>query len=220
MKILVLNPNGSQSVTATISESIAKLRAGTQHEIVCDYLPAAPLGIETDAHVAEVAPMVVKAVEESDADIVVVACFSDPGVALARETTKRTVIGIAEAAYYAALQHAPRFGVISLGPSSIARHAAHIERLGITSRLAGDRSMQMTVAEAADPHGAAEAVARTGTALRDEDGAGVVILGCAGMGAHRAKLQDKLGLAVIDPVQAATAAAITALDLELVMGAN
>ncbi|TWG53225.1 aspartate/glutamate racemase family protein [Aminobacter sp. J44] len=220
MKILVLNPNGSTSVTQTISESIASLRARSQHEIVCDYLPAAPLGIETDAHVAEVAPMVAKAVEESDADVIVVACFSDPGVQLARQITRRPIIGIAEAAYYAALQYAPRFGVISLGPSSIARHAAHIERLGLTSRLAGDRSMQMTVAEAADPHGAAGAVARTGTALRDEDGAGVVILGCAGMGAHRPRLQAELGIPVIDPVQAATAAAITALDLELNVGAR
>lgn len=215
MKILVLNPNGSTDVTATISESIEPLRVRTGHDIVCDYLPDAPLGIETDADVARVAPMVVEAIEQSDADAIVVACFSDPGVAAARERTDRPVIGIAEAAYYAALQWAPRFGVVSLGPSSIARHAAHIERLGLTTRLAGDRSVRMSVAEAADAHSARGPVARTGKELKEQDGAGVVILGCAGMGGHRPALQEELGIPVIDPVQAAVATAIAALDLNL-----
>lgn len=213
MKILVLNPNGSADVTATIAASIEPLLAGSRHEIVFDYLPEAPLGIETDAHVAEVAPMVVEAVSKSDADAFVIACFSDPGVAKARELTGRPVIGIAEAAYYAALQLAPRFGVVSLGPSSVARHASHIERLRLDGRLAGDRAVDMTVAEAADPHSAGKSVARTAQDLKDQDGAGVVILGCAGMGGHRPTLQRELGIPVIDPVQAGVAAAITMLDL-------
>lgn len=214
MKILVLNPNGSADVTATIAASIAPLKARSSHEIVCDYLPDAPPGIETDAHVAEVTPMVVEAILKSDADAFVVACFSDPGVTQAREKTRRPIVGIAEAAYYASLQLAPRFGVVSLGPSSIARHARHIERLGLSERLAADRSVSMTVAEANDPHSAGASVARTAQTLKNDDGAGVVILGCAGMGGHRPALQQALGIPVIDPVQAAVAAAITALDLD------
>lgn len=213
MDILVLNPNGSADVTATIAESIEPLRMRTQHRIVCDYFPSAPLGIETDKDVAKVAPMVVDRVSRNEADAFVIACFSDPGVAEARTVTGRPVIGIAEAAYYAALQWAPRFGIVSLGPSSIARHAAHIGRLGLTERLAADRSVDMSVAEANNAHLAGEAVAEVARILRDRDGAGAVILGCAGMGGHRPVLQRELGIPVIDPVQAAVAAAITALDL-------
>ncbi|PZQ47575.1 MAG: hydantoin racemase [Rhodovulum sulfidophilum] len=213
MKILVLNPNGSAEVTRTIADSIAPLAARTGHEIVCDYIPEAPEGIETDADVAFVAPLVVEIVRRDDADAYVIACFSDPGVDAARDVTAKPVIGIAEAAYYAALQQAPRFGVVSLGPSSIARHAARIDGLGIAARLAGDRSVEMTVAEANDPRGARAPVTRVAETLRDADGAGVVILGCAGMGGHRPALQESLGIPVIDPVQAAVAAAITALDL-------
>lgn len=213
MKILVLNPNGSAEVTQTIAESIRPLKERTGHEIVCSYIPEAPLGIETNDDVAFVAPLVADIIAKGDADAYVVACFSDPGVEAARKLTTKPVIGIAEAAYYAALQHAPRFGVVSLGPSSIARHAAHIDRLGLKGRLAGDRPVQMSVAEAADAHGAAAPVARVAATLRDDDGAGVVILGCAGMGGHRPVLQENLGITVIDPVQAAVAAAITALDL-------
>lgn len=213
MKILVLNPNGSADVTLTIAQSIAPLKERTGHEIVCNFIPEAPIGIESDADVAFVAPLVVEIVRKGEADAYVVACFSDPGVEAARKVTDKPVIGIAEAAYYAALQQAPRFGVVSLGPASIARHAAHIDRLGLSGRLAGDRAVQMSVAEAGDAHGARGPVEKVASTLRDSDGAGVVILGCAGMGGHRPALQETLGMTVIDPVQAAVAAAITALDL-------
>jgi Asp/Glu/hydantoin racemase len=190
----------------------------TGHEIICDFIRQAPHGIETDADVAFVAPLVEDIVANGDADAYVIACFSDPGVEAARKRTAKPVIGIAEAAYYAALQQAPQFGVVSLGPSSIARHAAHIERLGLDRRLAGDRAVDMSVAEAGDPLTARASVSRVAETLRDADGAGVVILGCAGMGGHRSALQSALGITVIDPVQAAVAAAITALDLNYAAG--
>lgn len=214
MKILVLNPNSSVAVTEAIAESIAPLQAVTDHTIVCDRLPEAPVGIETDEDVAFVAPMVVDVVSSSDADAFVIACFSDPGVTSARAVTNRPVVGIAEAAYYAALQLAPRFGVVSLGPSSIARHASQIERLGLTSRLAADRAVNMSVAEANNLALASASVAQTAKVMAEADGAGVVILGCAGMGGHRPALQKELGLPIVDPVQAAVAAAINALDLQ------
>jgi allantoin racemase len=49
------------------------------------------------------------------------------------------------------------------------------------------------------------------TALRDEDKADVVILGCAGMSRYRRRLETLLGLPVIDPSQAAVGFAVSAL---------
>jgi Asp/Glu/hydantoin racemase len=49
--------------------------------------------------------------------------------------------------------------------------------------------------------------------LRDEDGADVIILGCAGLGSYRHAMQESLGVPVIDPVQAGVALACTNLDL-------
>jgi allantoin racemase len=212
-RILVLNPNSSTAITASISACLERQRDHTRHEIAVTELAGAPAGIETDADVAQVAPMVRARAIEENAGALVIACFSDPGVGATRAALPgRPVIGIAEAAYYAALQLGGRFGVISLGPSSIARHAARIGELGLSARLAGDRDISMSVAEGNRPESLAAigAVARN---LRDKDGAEVLILGCAGMGLHRASLQDALGLPVIDPAQAAVAAAITALDL-------
>ena len=212
-EIFVLNPNGSARVTASIESCIEPLRAVTRHRIKCGYIPAAPEGIETDAHVAEVVPMVLEHTQSCGADAIVVACFSDPGVEAARTLVAVPVIGIAEAAYYAALQLGGRFGVISLGPSSVSRHARHLEKLGIARRLAGDRPVNMGVSEASSGGGITQAVIESGMALRDRDGADAVILGCAGMGRQRDRLQAVLGLPVVDPVQAAVATAVTQLDI-------
>lgn len=213
MKIDVLNPNSSAQVTALMEEGLRPLSLWSRHDIRCTELAGAPIGIETDAHVAEVTPMIAEFAMHSDADALVVACFSDPGVPESRAATDIPVVGIAEAAYLLALQLARRFGVVSLGPASIARHAAHVDRLGLTARLAGDRSVGMTVAEGHAPD-ALPRIERIARELIDSDGAGAIILGCAGMGAARSPLQQRLGVPVIDPVQAGVAAAVTLLELQ------
>ena len=56
-----------------------------------------------------------------------------------------------------------------------------------------------------------ERMVRAGTALKDDHGAGVVIMGCAGMARYHARLEARLGLPVIEPARAATALALNAL---------
>ena len=46
--------------------------------------------------------------------------------------------------------------------------------------------------------------------LRDEDGADVLILGCAGMARYRGGLEERIGIPVIEPTQAATTMALGA----------
>lgn len=211
MKIHVLNPNSSKQVTASIRACLAPQIAATGHNVSCSEIAEAPVGIESDEDVALAARLVAQQAAGLQADAMVVACFSDPGVEAARFHVP-LVFGIAEAAYCTALLHGEKFGVISLGAASIARHAVHIERLGLTRRLVSDRAVDLSVAEANDPERATERIAEVGAELV-RDGADVLILGCAGMGAQRAGLQAALGCVVIDPVQAALSAAVTAIDL-------
>ena len=159
-----------------------------------------------------VVPLLEEAVAESDADAFVVACFSDPGIDRVRRATVRPVAGIAESAYLAALGLGRRFGIVSLGPSSIGRHLRYLKALRLDGRLAGDRSIDMTIPELM-ANDVVDTVARTGRLLRDEDGADVVILGCAGLGAYRQAMEAELGLPIVDPVQAGVALACTNLGL-------
>jgi allantoin racemase len=210
--VLVINPNSSPSVTRSMRACLDIVARSTRHDIDCIELEKSPPGIETDAHVEMVVPNIVEALHTRPADAYVLSCFSDPGIARARAATTRPVIGIAESAYLAALGLGDRFGIVSLGPSSIARHLRYLEHLKLDGRLAGDRSIGMTIPQlmASD---VVEIVTRTGRQLAEEDGAEVVILGCAGLGFYREALEATLGLPVVDPVQAGVALACTTLDL-------
>lgn len=201
-----------------MEECLDPVLSATQHEISCIELAEGPPGIETDEHVAQVIPHLLRTVQQRPADAYVLSCFSDPGIRLVREATNRPVVGIAESAYLAALSLGGRFGIVSLGPSSIARHLRYLKELRLDGRLAGDRSIDMTVVEmmATD---VVDTVVRVGRKLRDEDGAEVVILGCAGLGNYRAAMEAELGLPIVDPVQAGVQLACNRLDLQYRMQA-
>lgn len=211
-EILVINPNSSVSVTQSMERCLDPVIEATYHTIHCVEISTSPPGIETDAHVQAVIPSLMDRVAASTADAFVLSCFSDPGIAQVRKITKKPVLGIAESAYLAALGLGQRFGIVSLGQSSIDRHLRYLQALKLDGRLAGDRSIDRTVVQLMDD-GVVDVVSRCGQLLRDEDGADVIILGCAGLGTYRQALQQSLGIPVIDPVQAAVVLACNHLDL-------
>ncbi len=211
--ILVINPNSSPSVTRSMQDCLSIVTARTSYDITCVELPKSPPGIETDEHVGMVIPNIIDRIGESDADAYVLSCFSDPGIDQVRAATDKPVIGIAESAYLAALGLGRKFGIVSLGPSSIGRHKRYLDALSLSGRLAGDRSIDMTIPQLM-ANDVVQTVVRTGIKLRDEDGADVVILGCAGLGSYRAAMEAALGLPIVDPVQAGVALAVTNLDLQ------
>ena len=147
------------------------------------------------------------------ADAYVVACFSDPGLALAREALDVPVVGIAESGMLLALGLGHRFGIIALGEASIRRHLRYVRGLGLADRLAGDRAIGLGVHDASGD-GAIERIVEVGRELRDRDSADVLVLGCAGMGQRRGAIEEALGLPVVDPTQAAVARAVSLVSLD------
>ena len=55
----------------------------------------------------------------------------------------------------------------------------------------------------------------TGKRLRDNDGADVLIMGCAGMASYRVSLEAATGLPVVEPCQAAVSMALGQVALNL-----
>ena len=66
----------------------------------------------------------------------------------------------------------------------------------------------MSVAETASGEGTLAKMITVVRALKNEDGAGAIVMGCAGMARHRKPLEDALGIPVIDPTQAAVTMAL------------
>ena len=212
-RILVINPNSNDDVTKGFSEVLDPLRLQGGPDIECVTLSEGPFGIETQEHVESVTlPLRRTVVERNDVDAFVIACYSDPGITVCREATSKPVFGIQESGILAALSRGERFGVIALGPQSIKRHLRYIRQLGLENRLAAERPLHLSVAaaEEADAYPRVLEVARD---LVEQDGADVLLLGCAGMTRHRLPLEQALAVPVVDPVQMAVAQALTAVLL-------
>ena len=213
LRIRVVNPNSNESVTHSIDRALDPLRFENGPEIVCSTLAEGPFGIETQADVESVV-MPLRALVEADnaSDAFVLACYSDPGLHVCREGTARPVFGIAECGVLTALARGGRFGVIAIGQRSIARHMRYLRQMALIDRLAGERPLNMSVAETASGDNTLARMVEVGRRLRDEDGAEAVVMGCAGMARHRRPLEEALGIAVIDPTQAAVTIAIGAIS--------
>jgi allantoin racemase len=214
-RILVINPNSSQTVTDGISKAVDPLRLAGGPEIECATLAEGPAGIETQAHVESVVLPLQRMIRSrgNDADAFVIACFSDPGLHLARETTGKPVFGIAESGYLTALARGERFGVISILPTSIPRHLRQIRQLGLLDRFAGDRAIGLGVGELAEDDRVRDRMLRVGEALRDRDGAGVLVMGCAGMARFHRDIERAIGIPVVEPTKAAVTMAFGAVCL-------
>jgi Asp/Glu/hydantoin racemase len=203
-------------VTDGIDKAMTPLR-GQGIEIRCETLVEGPPAIESQEQADNVvAPLLARAAAlEPQALGFVIACFGDPGLAALRARTRLPVAGIQEASVLTALSLGKRFGVISILENSVLRHLRAFEAMGVTARLAGDRALGRGVAALAEPEATLGAMADTGRALVETDGADVVIMGCAGMAPYRAPLESVLGVPVIEPCQAAAAMALGQIVLNL-----
>jgi allantoin racemase len=210
-RILVINPNATETCTAAIDRAAAPFRLAGGPLVDCLTNLEGPPGIQSQADSDSVIPHLHAICQREAAEAYVVACFSDPGVHSLRERTGRPVIGIAEAGMAAALSLGERFGVVAILPSSVARQRRTVRAYGLGARYAASRSIGLGVPELADGVRTRAAMIEAGKRLRDEDGADVLILGCAGMADQRAPLEDATGLPVVEPSQAAIARALGAV---------
>ena len=85
--------------------------------------------------------------------------------------------------------------------------------LGLENRLAGDRAIDLGVTQLANEDRTYRRLVSVGKQLRDDDGADVLVMGCAGMARYRDRLEEVVGLPVIEPTQAAVTLAIGAVLL-------
>ena len=206
MRILVMNPNTTRSMTAKIGAA-ARAVAGPGTEIVAVSPATGPVSIEGYYDEAFAVPGLIDEVRKGEAAGFagyVVACFDDTGVDAARCVAKGPVLGIAEAAMHVATMIAGSFSIVStLGRSAPAlEHLVH--KYGFDRRCRKVRTAEVPVLALEEPgSGAVDRLrAEIATAVR-EDRCEAIVLGCAGMADLNARLAAEFGLPVIDGVAAA-----------------
>ena len=212
-RILVINPNSSERVTAAISEAVAPLRLPGGPAIDCVTLAEGPPGIATQRDADSVIVPLCRLVEREAADAFVLACFSDPGLHAVREAAGgRPVMGIAEWGLLRALTLGEQFGIIALSASSVRRQQRLVRQMGLEGRYAGSWPVELSAADSAS-EAVGATLAEAGRALQRERGADVIVLGCAGMARHRGPIAAACGCPVVEPSQQAVAAALGAVLL-------
>ena len=136
MRLLVINPNTTASMTEKIAQPRAPRRPpGT--EIVATNPRPGPASIEGYYDEALCVPGVLEIVRKAQGvDGVVIACFDDTGLDAVRCLTAAPVIGIGEAGFHFAAMLSNKFSVVTTLARSVPAIEHNLVRYGLATRCA------------------------------------------------------------------------------------
>jgi allantoin racemase len=219
MKILLLNPNTSESMTAEIAAAATAV-AGQGTEIVARNPRFGTSAIDSaaESYLSAVGVMdlvaSMLATGEFDYDVVILAGFGEHGKDALQEMLTVPVLDIAEAAAHIAHLIGRRFSVVTTLARSIPAIEDRLLLAGLDAHCASVRACGLGTAEVdADPAGAVQAIVDEAAKAITQDGADVICLGCAGMAGVTAAITAKLGVPAVDGVTAAVALAQAVVGL-------
>ena len=201
MRLLVVNPNTTASMTAKIGAAATRA-ASPGTEILAVNPRRGPASIEGYYDEAlSLAGLVDVVGETPDVQGIVVACFDDTGLDAVRCMTRAPVLGIGEAAFHFASVLSNKFSVVTTLARSVPAIEHNLVRYGLASRCARVRASDIPVLdlERGDPVTRARISAEIRAAI-EEDRAEAIVLGCAGMTDLAASLSEEHGLPVLDGV--------------------
>ena len=202
MKILVINPNTSAEMTRSIDEELRKIkRADTELVVVCP--DKGPVTIESAYDEVLASPHVVdlvKKANDEDYDAIILACFSDPAIDACKEVSDILVAGIEEVTLHMAAMLGAKFTILTPMKRRIPVKHEEVAKYKLSGYLASVRELGMSVAETeSNPILAKERILEVSRKAVDEDGAEILILGCAGMVGYAEEVERQLGIVVLDP---------------------
>jgi len=218
MKIFVINPNTSETMTDHIREALESVkRSDTELTVTCP--SKGPDTIESAYDEAYAIPPtleLVKKANEEGYDAVILACFSDPGLEAAKEVSAIPVVGIEEATLHMAAMLGAKFSIMTPRKQRIASKCEHVHMRGLSHFLASVRSLDLSVAETdADPAKTKRRLMEVAKTAVETDGAEVIIMGCAGMAGYAGEIEQALCIKVLDPAAVALKTAEAMADLGL-----
>jgi allantoin racemase len=214
MRILVINPNTSPSVTDLVAAQ-TRAAVGDRGEVVAVTGRFGARYISTRAAAAIAGHAALEALAEhvEGCDAVYLACFGDPGLAALKEVSPVPVVGMAEASCEAACHRGARFAIVTGGALWGPMLREFVAGLGLAKRLACVRTIAPTGGEIArDPDAALGLLAAACTACAKEDGADVVILGGAALAGLAARIAPGAPVPVLCSVETGALAAFAAAE--------
>ena len=202
MNILVININTSETITDKMRRVVEEIkRPDTDVTVICP--DRGPITIDASYDEAYAIPPtleLVKKAQDEGYDAILLGCFCDAGVEAAREISEIPVIAMEESTYAVALTLGNKFGLLTEKQPRVAMKERHVRRAGLLQRMASIRALGLSTA---DLDARPEETKRRGLELArrmvEEDGAEVIIMGCAAMAGYGNEIETQLGVPVLDP---------------------
>lgn len=205
MRILLLNPNTSSSITDILAAAAIPAAAqGTEIVPV-----TAPRGVpyissRAEAQIGGAIALEMLAERAGTYDAAIIAAFGDPGLFAARELFDVPVIGMSEAAMLTACMLGKRFGIVTFAASMEAWYRDCVEQHGLAHRCAGIRCLEGGFRSIDDVQDEKEAaLIDLAHKAIEIDGAEVIILAGAPLSGLAAKVADRIPVPLVDQAAAA-----------------
>ena len=204
MRLLFLNPNTSPNLTeaaAQVARNVA--RPDTEILTATGRFGARYITTRATAAIAGHAALDAFARQKEGVDVVLLACFGDPGLFALRELARVPVVGMAEASCHMASTLGRKFSIVTGGHRWGPMLEELVEAIGLADKLASVRAVAPSGDEiAAKPEAALAGLAAACTRAAEDDGAETVILGGLGLAGLAELLVDKVPVPVVDNVVA------------------
>jgi allantoin racemase len=218
MKIKVINPNTTASMTEKMGNVARSIALPTTEIIACNPEKGV-VSIEGHYDEAISVPGILTEIQKGEAsgvDGYVIACFGDPGLLAARELARGPVIGIAEAAMHAASLIATGFSIVTTLQRTCVIAQQLVDNYGMNRFCKKIRAIDLPVLHLeADARNTQAALLAECRRAMVEDGCGAIVLGCGGMADLAAELSQELGIPVIEGVSVAVKLVEMLVSLQL-----
>ena len=196
LRLFIINPNSDDAMTASIQRT-AEDFASENFSVTCASTPGAPPFIETKNDARLAAEGMARLIHDNTADVdaFIIACHCDPNLETLRKMSTRPVFGIGETSMKTASLFG-KFSVLQVTQASIPGKISLIRRYGLGDSLASIYAPETSL-DTFDPDADYNTPVRR---MIEEDGADVVVLGCAGLLDLADTLQKGYKTPVLEPI--------------------
>lgn len=217
MRILVVNSNNSDIVTAKVAAAARAIAApGTEIVAVTGTFGGRVIGTRAEHAIGEHSTIALVSRHAGDCDAVVIGVSYDTGLRGARELLDIPVVGMTEAGLLTACMLGGTIGVITFGRRVLPLYKELVASYGLASRIAGWRVLESTAAYGSGAH--PELDREIGVAANDlieRDDAEVILLAGAVMSGVSRRIQPGVPVPMVDCTECAIRQAETLVAMKL-----
>ena len=199
--IAFINPNSTVAMTDSCVETLkSELPEFCQVRGITNYNGPAAIQGEHDG-IAAIPGLLAEIEKNSDCDGFIIGCFDDTGLAEARLTSRKPIIGIGQSAFHLAALRYGKFCVLTTLQISIPVIKQNIEVQGFGNLCRGVIASGIPVLELENnPISATDTLSECIKNIEAREPEIAVVLGCAGMTKVYRRLQARHDSYLLDPI--------------------